>query len=976
MGGGSHTYTVTLSSGQFVYIVVNQQGIDVVVTLQGPDGKPIAEVDGPTSMHGPERLAHITETPGAYRLVIGSYSESAPVGRYQVTIEALREPTNTDRMTVEAQNLTLQAQQLWAKGTADAAREALPKLEKSLALWKTVGDRRGEADALWYMAHSYNYVDDLRKSLAVREQELVLRHALGDVRVEASTLTNIAVMHRSLGDYQKAFEYQARALQVAAGVDDYEERGTAFQHLGVIYFKLGDSRRALGQLEKALGIHKANGFREAEIDTLSDIGNVRLSLGEHELALPYFEQALVLARSGKTPRRARQQATALYAIARVRRSLGDPHAALAYFEQALAVSREAGWRSLEAAALTDLGRTHASLGFADKAEESFHEALAIQRAIRDHEFEAVTLTAMARLASERGNLTIARERLETALDIVESVRSNVTQEALRTSYRASRDEPYEMYVDLLMRLQTKQPSGTEAAAALEASERWRARSLLEMLTEAHADIREGVDEDLLQRERLLQEQINITAGRQTLLLSARRTGPAEVAEKQLDALLSEYRQVQGEIRARSPRYAALTQPRQLSVTEIQREVLDETSMLLEYSLGPDRSYLWAVTPASFTSHVLPARGTIEVEARRLYELLTARNQLVAGETTARRAARLNRAEAEYWKTAESLSRMVLGPVAGELGTKRLIIVGDGALQYIPFSALPMAGTGGTRRPLIVDHEVVRLPSASVLSVLRRELDDRPLAPKMVAVLADPVFRTDDPRLRQTPLKSASASDSQPGVPAEDRSSIEVQRSASESGLTGFERLRFSRQEADAVAALAPADAILKATDFAASRKTATSPELGSYRIVHFATHGLINNQNPELSGIVLSLVDESGRPQDGFFRLHDIYNLKLGADLVVLSACRTALGKEIRGEGLVGLTRGFMYAGAPRVLASLWNVDDRATAQLMRQLYVAVLRDGQSPAAALRAAQVAMWKSSRWQSPYYWAAFVMQGEWR
>jgi CHAT domain-containing protein len=179
-----------------------------------------------------------------------------------------------------------------------------------------------------------------------------------------------------------------------------------------------------------------------------------------------------------------------------------------------------------------------------------------------------------------------------------------------------------------------------------------------------------------------------------------------------------------------------------------------------------------------------------------------------------------------------------------------------------------------------------------------------------------------------------------------------------------------------VAALAPARGTLKAIDFAANRATATSPDLAGYRIVHFATHGLINNQNPELSGVVLSLVDEAGRPQDGFLRLHDIYNLKLGADLVVLSACRTALGKEIKGEGLVGLTRGFMYAGAPRVLASLWNVDDRATAELMKQLYTAVLKEGQPPSAALRAAQVEMWKNRRWQSAYYWAAFVMQGEWR
>lgn len=156
-----------------------------------------------------------------------------------------------------------------------------------------------------------------------------------------------------------------------------------------------------------------------------------------------------------------------------------------------------------------------------------------------------------------------------------------------------------------------------------------------------------------------------------------------------------------------------------------------------------------------------------------------------------------------------------------------------------------------------------------------------------------------------------------------------------------------------------------------------SPEIGQYRILHLATHGLLNSAHPELSGIVLSLVDRQGQPQNGFLRLNEVYNLKLSADLVVLSACQTALGKEIRGEGLVGLTRGFMYAGAPRVLASLWKVDDRATAELMKQFYGAMLKGtGQRPAEALRAAQIAMWKTKGWEAPYYWGAFVLQGDWK
>jgi CHAT domain-containing protein len=195
-------------------------------------------------------------------------------------------------------------------------------------------------------------------------------------------------------------------------------------------------------------------------------------------------------------------------------------------------------------------------------------------------------------------------------------------------------------------------------------------------------------------------------------------------------------------------------------------------------------------------------------------------------------------------------------------------------------------------------------------------------------------------------------------------------------LDSFVRLRFSRQEAEAIAAFAPEKNRLTALDFVASYETAQSADLSQYRIVHFATHGLLNSQRPELSGIVLSLVDERGRAQDGFLRLHEIYNLKLNADLVVLSACQTALGKEVRGEGLMGLTRGFMYAGAPRVVASLWRVDDRATAELMKRFYRGMLKDGLPAAAALRAAQVSMLKEIRWSAPYYWAAFTLQGDWR
>jgi CHAT domain-containing protein len=282
--------------------------------------------------------------------------------------------------------------------------------------------------------------------------------------------------------------------------------------------------------------------------------------------------------------------------------------------------------------------------------------------------------------------------------------------------------------------------------------------------------------------------------------------------------------------------------------------------------------------------------------------------------------------------------------------KRLLVVADGALQYVPFTALP--GPAGT--PLIAEHEIVYLPSASVLDTIRR--DHRPAAaPLDAAVFADPVFSKND--VRFAAARDASA-------PARTR--------ASDGGVYG--RLHFSRREAETIAAVSPGT--FEALDFRAAKSTLLARDLRQYRILHIATHGTLNTEHPELSGLVFSLVDEQGRSIDGFLRLHEIYNLELGAELVVLSACSTALGKEIHGEGLIGLTRGFMFAGASRVVSSVWNVDDRSSSLLMSRFYTEMLTRRLSPAAALRAAQLALLRDPRWSSPHYWAAFGLQGEWR
>jgi CHAT domain-containing protein len=256
--------------------------------------------------------------------------------------------------------------------------------------------------------------------------------------------------------------------------------------------------------------------------------------------------------------------------------------------------------------------------------------------------------------------------------------------------------------------------------------------------------------------------------------------------------------------------------------------------------------------------------------------------------------------------------------------------------------------------------------------LRRQSEGRTPNPNLVAVLADPVFNADDPRLIRL---------GKPAPHAFNETTERLTRSLTDVGHSGdgtitLRRLVFSGREAENIMSAVGSGRALLAVGFQANRELASSSQISRYRIVHFATHGLLDNAHPELSGLVLSMVDEHGKPVNGYLDLQDIYGLDLPVDLVVLSACETALGKEISGEGLVGLTRGFMYAGALRVVSSLWEVNDAATSELMGRFYRAMMKTGMPPAAALRQAQMEMLHTRQWSGPYNWAAFTIQGEWR
>jgi CHAT domain-containing protein/Tfp pilus assembly protein PilF len=1024
-GGQSHSYKITATTGQYLHIVVEQRGIDVAVALFTPDGKKIGEVDGERAAVGTETVLAIADAAGAYRIEAHSPEKMAKTGRYEIKIKELREATAEDKHRVAAESVFREAEMLW-HGTLEERRKSVEKYHEALELYRRAGDRSKDTVILNKIGWAHMLLGELQKGLEKYNDALALSRAVGDRREEASALNGIAVVYWQQGDMLKALEKYNEALQTSRAVGDRRREAAMLNNIGSKLWILGETQKAWDKYNEALALSRAVGDRSREANILSNIGEIHRSLGETQKALEKFNESLLIFQTlgirmyqasmliyiGETYRSLGEtrkalekfnealplsraggnpvgEARILSNIGEIQRSLGETRKALEKYNEALQLSRAGADLRQEASVLKGIGEVYRSLGETQKALEKYNEALALWRVAGDRNGAATALLGIARVEQTRGDLTRAHQTIEQAIGIVESLRASIRQDS-RASYFASRREYYESYIDILAERHRQNQTAGFDATAFAVSERARARSLLDLLAESRADIRQGVDSSLLERERSSRQLLQAKAAEQFALLNRKHTpAQAEAAAKDIDSITADYEELRAQIRARAPRYAALTQPQPLDLAEIQRQVLDPDTLLLEYSLGDNASHLFVVSQTSITWRQLPKRAEIEAATRRVYELLTA-PQPQPGDTEAKYRARIKEAGERYWQQAAALSRMLLGPVASQLGRKRLAIVADGALHYIPFAALPAPSprndggrnSGTEPQPLFVEHEIVSLPSASTLATLRLETAGRKPAEKSLAILADPVFEDDDTRVSRDVSKAGAKVKTKSADSGEtDIGFLQMTRSGRETGVVdaegGFGRLLSTRREAAAISALVPERERMQALDFEASRTTALRPELGEYRIVHFATHGLLNNIHPELSGLVLSLVNKEGNPHDGFLRLQDIYNLKLPAELVALSACQTGLGKEIKGEGLIGLTRGFMYAGAPRVVASLWKVDDRATSELMKRFYQGLLGpEALRPAGALRQAQLSIWKQKQWREPYYWAAFVLQGEWK
>jgi CHAT domain-containing protein/predicted negative regulator of RcsB-dependent stress response len=858
--------------------------------------------------------------------------------------------------------------------------KALDYFRSSLVLWIALRDRRGEAQSRLFAGYALSNSGDQKKALVEFNRALELFRTLEDRRGEALSLTALGSLHSLSGEEQAAIDLHFQAMSIFRTIGDHQSEAVTLNGVGQAYEDLNEKQVALDNYKQALRLFQDSGSLDFAAVTEYQIAKVYHSLADIEQALAHYNRCISLSREAN---KRRIEVYALNDIAAIHDSRGQRQATLGQYQKILKIYREIGDRRGQAIALNSIGDFFFSAGQQQRALVFYQQALPLIRAAGDREGETATLYNVARAAQAIGDLTSALSYAEQSLQVIEELRAQVFSPDLRSSYFASVHKHYGLYIDLLMQLDSQQPGHGFDAAALVASESARARSLLETLAEINEDIRQGVDPSLLERERTLQQALRAKSQYQIQLSGSKEAEVAEVA-REIRGLSAEYNVVQAQLREQNPRYSTLEHPKPISLEDAQAELRDDNTLLLEYALGDERSYLWAVTSNSLKSYVLPARATLEEAAREVYTLLTARQQ-VGEQFDPEYQARVAASDQQYAEKSLALSKLLLGPVTSQLGNKRLLIIADGVLQYIPFEALPTPDlqqnaehTQGTPNlddlPLLVSqHEVISLPSISTLAAIRRERPSGDPQHNGVAVLADPVFDKYDPRVERLDDSPANAA---PVTTREPDGERMLRDFDGFTGGAGIPRLPFTLQEATAILKLTPDDQRMIATGFEANRDAMLNSRLGQYQVIHLATHSLINNEHPELSGILLSMVNKKGEPENGFLQLHDIYNLRLSADLVVLSACSTGLGKEVRGEGLVGLTRGFMYAGSKSVVASLWKVDDRATAELMSYFYQAMLTDGVPPATALKLAKEKMRQQKRWRAPYYWAAFILQGEYR
>jgi CHAT domain-containing protein/predicted negative regulator of RcsB-dependent stress response len=828
------------------------------------------------------------------------------------------------------------------------------------------GDQSGQARVHIFKGYIAGTIGDSETAVEEISKALELYRAINNKAGEGQALTALGLANSFKGDPNVAIQRHNEAREIFRSIGDRHSEAIAINALGQAYENVGSYPLALKHYEQALQLFEDIGAVNGIVPSNCNVARIHFLSKRFDQADTYYQRCLNLSRTAGTIR------NEIFALSEMVKN-HDPETldfALALSKRIQKFCEATGDRRGLAQALNVYGDLLFEKRQKPGALNAYERARSLSEEIGDKETLIVALAGLARTNLALGTPESALSIIQRSLAIIEDLRANVASPEFRTSYFSGVRRHYDLCIEILAQLERLHPGKGFAAQAFIVSEKSRARLLLDLVSESRANIRASASKELLEQERELRALIRIQAERLLDLASSQKDAPERAeTENQLDQLKAQYQAIEAQIRQQNPYLSSLEKFVPKSLEQIQKELCDGDAMLLEYSLGDERSFLWEVTSDSVQMHELPARKIIEDTTRELYALITARE----GQNGSDYQAKIDAAENRLPEIESRMGQMLLGQVAERLGHRRLVIVAEGAVQLIPFAALrvPMAQNVASENDpptrLVETHEIIVEPSLSALMAIHNNKPHHVSSPgKLVAIIADPVLSGSDDRVQSKPLAPSTA------LAATDDKPSPMFESLTRAG--SLTRLAHASEEADEISAAAPMFTTMIAKGFDANRETAMSPDVGQYQIVHFATHSFVDTEHPELSGIVLTMVDRNGVKTDGFMSLHDIYSLDLSAELTVLSACETALGKDIKGEGLVGLSHALMSAGSKSVVGSLWKVDDRATAVLMGNLYKSMLQQGMSPAAALRSAQLTMMRNEQYKAPYYWAGFVIQGD--
>ncbi|MFY9227354.1 MAG: tetratricopeptide repeat protein [Blastocatellia bacterium] len=1042
-----HVYRIALEQKDFLLVTLEQKGIDVIIQVIDPNGQKLADVNNLASPMGQEALVMIADLSGDYQLVIKVADEKVPVGGYEIKVQEKRPATQKDVALLEGRELQAEADFLYAQNTKENFLQALKFYQQAVELFQTAEDKKGQASCLRGVALCYYSLNENLKSIECYEKSLTLWTELGQRYSQAATLLAIGGVYYIIDDYQLALNYYEQALPIWIEIKDrygegytlaaignakvstgdyfkavecyyqsiqaYQDlsnlnaEGTARFSLSNAFYLLGELNESLSNYQQTLALFQATKDKKGQASTYTNLGLVYAGLKNKDLSLENYNKAIALYQEQNEPI---AEAFTRLGVSASHLLFEENDKALEVGNQSLEIFLKAKDKRGEAIALSNIGRVYFASGDKEKAKENYQKAIDIFRSLGYRSGEAAMLYGLASVALELGNINEAQSQIEAALKIVNSPTLKITEQEIKEFNFTALRSYFDLYIDVLMQLHKNNSNVGYDLQAFQVNEQARARFLQDILTSIRPTI-SGIDSQLLAKERKVNQLIRNKTRSQMKLLSAEYTAEQLTSvSKDLEKFAKEYEVIQADIKEKYPRYAELMYLSSISVKDLQQR-LGKDTILLEYWLGQQYSYLWLITNNKVESFELPSRLEIEQQVNKFHQLLRARNdkiryykgkplnqptthnltkdqikdlaKLLAEGKPIDKAVSPAEKDAQAAELASILGQILLQPVATKLAKSKLLIVGEGALHFIPFAALINPADETKKTPLLVDHEIAYLPSALSLITSQNTNNERKNLKPSVAIFADPILSVVDERLNKKALKDKEENPTTPSIllslkdPA--RQSVELAyRAAEDTGILNegyrIPRLPVAAQEAKQLAAILIKEKPKEILETEMTRKVLSSEELKQHSILHFASYAFINSKHPAISGIALSLFDTVGKEQDNFLRLKDLYNLELTAYLVIFSAGGTTLNGEVRAEGFYALSRGLMYSGVSRTMLSLWTVNEDARVELMSKFYQELLKQKQlKPSVALRNAQLAILEDKRWQSPYYWAGFMVVG---